>query len=125
MGQWKWSKVAVVAALAAGGILLGIFALRSVTAEPESIGLVRWVACGSCGYSAKAAPRERPAVCPKCRQKSVWPAMRCSACRAVVAIDTFRFDAEKREPYCPRCGAASLVPMDGAAAGAEALPPRR
>jgi hypothetical protein len=38
----------------------------------------------------------------------VWPASRCRKCGTVVSMDLRRFNAEKREPYCPKCRGQKL-----------------
>jgi DNA-directed RNA polymerase subunit RPC12/RpoP len=96
----------------AGLVILVVASIRSMTAEPQMIRLTRWAACASCGYYGKLEMVDRPGRCPSCGLKKLWLASRCSGCGTVVAIDTFRFDREGREPYCPKCGSTALERMD-------------
>ena len=77
--------------------------------------LLRWMACSECGYSYKGEAAASPDQCAKCGKKSIWPAMRCTKCGKTVAIDTFKFDAERREPHCPTCRGARLETIPDAA----------
>ena len=108
MFESKWASV-VAGVLVAGLIILVlVMSFRSVTAEPESIRMVKWLACSSCGHSYKGEIGDRPAKCPKCGVMALWPAMRCTKCGAIVSIDTFKYDKETRDPYCLKCGSADL-----------------
>lgn len=104
--------IGILLLVAAIGSALALLT-RSFSGGPTSMTMVRWVACAfsTCGHSFKGEIADVPAVCPKCKNKTLWPAMRCSKCNGTVAVDTFRFNAERREPYCSKCGPGTLRPI--------------
>ncbi|MBI4580953.1 MAG: hypothetical protein HY718_14695 [Planctomycetes bacterium] len=91
----------------------------TVSAEPETLIQFKPLKCSLCGHEYTAEIGNRPARCPKCRKEGVWPASRCDRCGTAVAMDIRRFNQEKREPYCPKCGGRKLADLPaGPPAGA-------
>jgi hypothetical protein len=93
---------------------LAVFSLTagSATNQVRTITVVSWLACSFCGQGFKGELGDRPGRCPHCGEQGVWPAQKCRKCRSFVAIDLERFNEEKREPYCLRCGSALLVAIE-------------
>ncbi|UCD28562.1 MAG: hypothetical protein JSV03_16015 [Planctomycetota bacterium] len=112
MFESKWVSVVGCVLLIGLIILVIVLSFKSVTAEPESIRMVKWLACSACGHYYKGDISNRPAECPKCGVRGVWPAMRCAKCGTIVPIDTFKYDRELREPYCLKCGSGNLERID-------------
>lgn len=111
MFESKVSKIIgiVVVVILVGGMVT--ISLKTYSGQPQDLAMVRWAACSACPYSGKMELTAQPDSCPKCKAKTLWPAMRCSKCNGIVAIDTFKFDKERREPYCTKCGNRSLQPI--------------
>jgi predicted RNA-binding Zn-ribbon protein involved in translation (DUF1610 family) len=112
----KWKQLGLGAGLGGLVVVVAVVSLPSLSGQPQTLGVMRWVACSSCGEHYRATLAERPAKCPKCGKATIWPAMRCTSCGAVVAMDTFRFDRERKDPYCPKCGSIVLEIIDPKAA---------
>jgi len=108
----KWKQLGLGAGLAGLLIVVVLVSLPSLSGQPHMLGVMRWVACSSCGEHYRATLAHRPARCPKCGKRTVWPAMRCTGCGEVVAMDTFRYDKERKDPYCTKCGSTVLEIID-------------
>jgi len=114
MFESKWISVAGIILLLGVAIFAIVMSFKSVTAEPETIRMIKWLACSSCGYYYKGDISNRPARCPKCGEKRIWPAKQCAKCGAIVSIDIHKYDTELRDPYCLKCGSEDLVRIDSA-----------
>ena len=113
MLESKNLKVAGIVVLAVVTCLGAAWAYRSAFKEPSTIVTgAGWLACASCTHSYEGEVDERPATCPKCGKKAVWPARRCASCKTVIAVDADRFDRQMRKPYCPKCGGKKLESLD-------------
>lgn len=104
-------------ALAGAGIAVVVgmtvrMAISSMSSQPERIALVRPLACSACHHNYDGEATRPPVECPKCQQRTVWPALRCTNCRSVVACDQRKFRGEGREPYCPKCQSTQLTEAD-------------
>jgi hypothetical protein len=116
------SQLALGGALGGALAVLVVVSIRSFASEPKVIPVFRPAACSACGFADRAELSDRPANCPKCGKKTLWPALRCAKCRQVVAMNSFRYDREGRDPYCLKCGSQTLQPMEPELA---AQPPRK
>ncbi len=118
----NWKQIGLGGGM--GGLLIVVLAvsLRSLSGQPQALGVMRWVACSSCGDRYRAKLAERPAKCSKCGKRTVWPAMRCTSCGEVVAMDTFNFDKERKDPYCTKCGSTVLEIIDPKVAEIPSVP---
>ncbi|MBI4578492.1 MAG: hypothetical protein HY718_02250 [Planctomycetes bacterium] len=119
----KWSSWAVGGGVACLVGLALVVSIRTLGSEPQVIRLTRPVACSSCGYASTHELTDRPAQCPNCGKRSLWPALRCTACGQNVPVDTFRLERESRDPYCFKCGSAALVPINDGHENASARGP--
>lgn len=108
MRRHWWLALLVAGLLGLVGIAARML-FRSLGAEPENITLVKPLACSACGHYYQGAIARPPLKCPKCSQESVWPALKCAKCGAVVACDRHRFRRESRDPYCLKCGSTKLA----------------
>jgi DNA-directed RNA polymerase subunit RPC12/RpoP len=104
-------------AVLAAALLATSLTLNSSTVTVRAIPITTWAGCSACGHSFKGELTDRPDGCPKCGERAAWPARRCAKCKAIVAIDLDRFNAQKREPYCTKCGSPRLVEIRDDAPG--------
>ena len=118
----NWRQLGLGTGLTGVLVLVVAVSLPSLSGQPRMLGVMRWVACSSCGEHHRATLADRPAKCSKCGKPAVWPAMRCTSCGTVVAMDTFRFDRERQDPYCTRCGSTMLEIIDPKAAEIPPVP---
>ncbi|GMV97117.1 MAG: hypothetical protein AMXMBFR83_14760 [Phycisphaerae bacterium] len=81
----------------------------SAGSDPQSISLVKALACAACGHRYEASVSRPPLKCPACGQETVWPAVRCADCGTVWACDRRKYRAEGKDPYCPKCRSTQLV----------------
>src|SRR5512134_2710365 len=117
-----WKQLGLGAGLVVLLLAVVLVSLQSLSGQPQMLGVVRWVACSSCGEHYRATLADRPAKCSKCGKPAVWPAMRCTSCGTLVAMDTFRFDRERKDPYCTKCGSTVLEIIDPKVAEIPSVP---